>query len=178
MENTTLVKIAANGIEKLNNDEVVAIYHALKQKDHYKLLDKFKSQMELKNSPQDIRFFLENMIDVLNYGADTGIKGFIYNNDIKKFFDKNDKDIIPLLEDNENFLVDRKSDSTPLDLMVNSEQKLSNFALEIYARYICNLEHGINLNQDLSLKNARNPQNKNSQYEEEPTLTKSKSRGR
>lgn len=184
MPNKTLIEIGISGIENLSDEEVVSIYNNLKKKDTYGIIDKFKEQMEqLGNSPYELRVFFQNMIDTSNYGVETGINGFIYTDDIKNFFIKNEKELIPLLQDNQDLLLERNyvnlSGSNLLDLMINGDQKLSNFALDVYAQHLCNLEHGVNLNKNLSLekKTGAKPVKKYNPNEEE-TPIKSKARGR
>ncbi|MDO7253929.1 DUF7222 domain-containing protein [Helicobacter cappadocius] len=178
MANKTLVEIGTGGIEELSDKQVVDIYNALKKKDTYGIIDKFKEQMEqLGNSPDELKEFLKNMVDACNYGSNVGISGFIYTDDIKKFFSKNEKELIPLLRDNEDLLEGHSNlnGSKLLDLMINGDQKLSNFALDVYAYHICNLEHGVNLSKDLSKTPAKQ---KYSPKQEESTPIKSKTRGR
>lgn len=183
MTNKTLVEIGISGIESLSDEEVINIYKNLKKKDTYGIIDKFKEQMEqLGNSPYELRVFFENMIDASNYGSKTGINGFIYTDDIKNFFRKNEKELIPLLKDNQELLKGdylNLSGSNLLDLMVNGDQKLSNFALDVYAQHLCNLEHGVDLNKNLSFekKTKVKPVKKYNPNQEE-TPIKSKNRGR
>lgn len=183
MANKTLIEIGTGGIGDLSDEQVVDIYKNLKKKDVYGIIDKFKEQMEqLGNSPHELRVFFENMIDASNYGSNVGISGFIYTNDIKKFFSKNQKELIPLLRDNQELLNENYlnlSGSNLLDLMVKGDQKLSNFALDVYSYHLCNLEHGVDLNKDLSFeKKTQTKPAKKYNPNEEKNPVKSKTRGR
>lgn len=168
MANKTLVEIGIRGIENLSDDQVIDIYKNLKKKDNYGIIDKFKEQIEqLGNSPHELRIFFQNMIDAYNYGSETGINGFIFN---------------PLLRDNQELLTEKYlnlNGSNLLDLMINGNQKLSNFALDMYAYHLCNLEHGVNLNKGLSFeKKTETKPAKKYNPNKETTSIKSKTRGR
>lgn len=165
MVNKTLVEIGIRGIENLSDDQVIDIYKNLKKKDNYGIIDKFKEQIEqLGNSPHELRIFFQNMIDAYNYGSEAGINGFIFNDDIKKFFSQNEKEL---------------NGSNLLDLMINGNQKLSNFALDMYAYHLCNLEHGVNLNKGLSFeKKTETKPAKKYNPNKETTSIKLKTRGR
>lgn len=148
----TIQEITSNHPEMLSELSFIDLYSYLKKIDYYGLIDKFRKHMGYHEDDEyDIEEFLNELFYV-NENWSYRPSGFIYDEDLEKFYDKK---IIDFLKDKIYPLPYHLEQESMKNIDEMNPKDGALLALKKYSDYICNREIPNNYFSDLPKETAK-----------------------